>query len=313
MTKASCAAYRRPIWIERREGRFADAMTGEPLEKARIGSGDLVLLLSSRDVLRRQQTFPRAGKSRLKEIVELEVTSDAPFVHDEIVWDHRAQASKAGLKTIDVETVIAKRDRVIEAARDFERQWNRKLTGVDCVASDGKSGLGINLLPEEFRRTRPPTLSKLNRTVAVACLIAALSASTAAGFGDAEGLDTLRARADAIRADAEAAINVREQFFEARSRLDQLASLRGEAPSHLSILNEVSSLLPDHSWVNEMEIDESGVSLKGQSASAIDLIALFEASLMFERARFSAPVVPDPKSDRDRFAIALDFKGGAAP
>lgn len=72
-----------------------------------------------------------------------------------------------------------------------------------------------------------------------------------------------------------------------------------------SIWEELARVLPDSSFLTDLSIKDSTISISGYSDAASSIIVALEGSDMFDQASFTAPVVKVPGSSGDRFAIDL--------
>jgi len=75
-----------------------------------------------------------------------------------------------------------------------------------------------------------------------------------------------------------------------------------DAPSSILILEKLSRILPDHTYVTEFQVDGNKVKLVGVTRDAPSLIALLEQS-GFARASFFAPTTRSPAEPGERFNI----------
>jgi general secretion pathway protein L len=72
----------------------------------------------------------------------------------------------------------------------------------------------------------------------------------------------------------------------------------------VELIDEVSRILPDHSWITRLNLSETELQIQGQSTSSASLIAAIESSSYFENVRFASPVVQIQGTQSDRFHIA---------
>jgi general secretion pathway protein L len=67
--------------------------------------------------------------------------------------------------------------------------------------------------------------------------------------------------------------------------------------------------LPDSSFLTDLTVKDSDVSIAGYSAAASSIIVALEGSDMFDQASFTGPVVKAPGNTGDRFSIDLKMGG----
>ena len=70
------------------------------------------------------------------------------------------------------------------------------------------------------------------------------------------------------------------------------------------MLNEVTRLLPDDTWVVQFSRRDDQLTLSGFSAKASALIGLLEQSDLLADVRFRSPVNLDPRLQLERFNLS---------
>ena len=75
----------------------------------------------------------------------------------------------------------------------------------------------------------------------------------------------------------------------------------------VQIIDELSRILPDHTWLNRLDVSAAEIQLQGQSSSSSSLISIIEASDRFVNARFRSPVVQIASTNVDRFQLSADI------
>ncbi len=72
----------------------------------------------------------------------------------------------------------------------------------------------------------------------------------------------------------------------------------------VQILNDLTGLVPDGTWLNSFEYSASRITITGNGVNVTRLINDLEASPAFESAGFSAATQRDAASGSDTFAIS---------
>ena len=165
----------------------------------------------------------------------------------------------------------------------------------------------INLLPQDKRRDRRLTVHRLNLALAVTCAVLLVTAISLPIVQKNRVLSELEA-------DIQVAATAAREGNEMRRNLEKMADatrfLIDKKQSELlavQVIDEISRILPDHTWATRLNVSQSQIQLQGKSTASSSLIAIVEASPMFENARFGSPVVQVVGTESDRFFLTADI------
>jgi len=145
--------------------------------------------------------------------------------------------------------------------------------------------------------------------VAVAALVSvAVSAYVGDNLGtqEAELARQISARRAAIRAGADGGD---------RSPVAALERRKYDTPASVIVLDALSQVLPDHTYVTELHLAGNKLQISGITSDAPSLIPLIEQSQHFARATFYAPTTRSPSDPGERFHIEarVESKNTVAP
>jgi general secretion pathway protein L len=87
------------------------------------------------------------------------------------------------------------------------------------------------------------------------------------------------------------------------SGLQMLEKRKQTTPSSVIVLEALSALLPDDTYVTELRIDGEKLQIVGVTSDAPSLIRLIEQSPHFAQATFFAPTTRSPEATREQFHI----------
>lgn len=80
----------------------------------------------------------------------------------------------------------------------------------------------------------------------------------------------------------------------------------------ITIINEISELLDDDTWLDQLVIKGDSIQLYGYSASATKTLEKLDQSFLFKNAKFMAAVVQNNIHNAERFQISLDLSGAGS-
>lgn len=260
-----------------------------------LGNRHTRLVLPADQALIRIVSLPLAAEENLREVLEFEMDRFTPFKAEDMVFDVQVRARDPERGRLSVLLVAARRA-VVE---DLVAGARHRPAGL-AVAGAPDS---IDLLPR-----RPARLDRPATALALICLILALALAALPFHRQQARLESLRSQLAAIRADASQAEALRQEVEQGLAAERFLIEAQVKRPSALAAIEELSALIPDESWVQQLQLSNEGVEFGGMAASAGSLLRALEDSPLFTAAAFRAPVNQDGNSGRERFALAAKWE-----
>ena len=74
------------------------------------------------------------------------------------------------------------------------------------------------------------------------------------------------------------------------------------------MINELTQLLPDNTWLSRLIIRNGELQIHGESDAAISIIQLLEDSSMFNDAQFRSPLTQNSITRKDKFHVSAMIK-----
>ena len=244
----------------------------------------LVLVLPAGMVLRRRLVLPRAARENLRQVVVYELDRITPFTSDQLCFDVRQAGEADSEELLPVEVALVPRKRI----QPWLDALARARIPLDRMAPADDSG--FDLLPPE-RRARPDP--KRLALAGLPWLVAAGLAGAALWLPlhqSARQLDELRAEERALRRQAAKVLELRQALDGELAALKQAREHWQSVPPPLEVLALLTRLLPDDTWLQQLEIKGTRLTIRGLSNQASALIGLLEKSPAFEEPKFLSPV-----------------------
>ena len=163
----------------------------------------------------------------------------------------------------------------------------------------------INLLPTEVRK-KPTRIGQFTLIGLIALLIL-FSAAWGGGhlFRQQMRMRAIEEEAKRLSSEVTTVTKMQERIREIEGQIVILNGVRGEGPSLLDMLKELTEIMPETAWVKDFRLTDKGISLNGYAESASELITLLEGSPLFENVVFNSAVRTDAKEEKESFSISL--------
>ena len=191
---------------------------------------------------------------------------------------------------------------------------------VQAITDIGVRSIAVfTFLPEATSDTKPikvweqkgQSAGEIGRTRrALVIILAVVGIATGIAFAADVGANTfLTAQQDEL---ARQIFGIRSAANVARGSITTtqhaLEQRKHEAPSSVLVLETLSKILPDQTYVTELRLEGNRLRLTGITRDAPSLIGLIERSGRFTRASFFAPTTRPSSDTGDRFHIEAIIK-----
>ncbi len=284
------------------------------IKKAKLDELDVVLRLPASTALRKTLSLPLAAEENLRQVLTFEMDRHTPFSADEVYFDYRVRMRDAETGRMEVELVTVPR-KVMDERCERAAAWGVVPDVVDIGGEDRggeDASEGINLLPADDGVNggrRVGGLSLFLAAVAAALVAVAVYLPLEAQQREMQAFSAALTKA---KAEAGAAMDLRREIDRLVEESQFLVTRKQKSVKATEVLDELTSILPDGTWLRQFKIKDRELRISGFSQAASNLIGLIEQSAMFENARFTSPVTQDRREGLERFNIAADLAQGGA-
>ena len=264
----------------------------------------VVLSLDTGLVLRRTIRVPRAAEAEISGVLAFEIERHTPFRADEVYFNHSVDSAASDDNTMSVELVIVPH-RIVDPLIRGLRALGLGPDVVTVADFDGSLDSAGNRLPAHGVQERRHSGSTAVKLMAMLVLVLAIAAATTPLLRFTSIANDLAAAVHKAKSDAEATLALRNEADRLTRGAQIVARAKAEAPSPLGVLQTLSELLPDGTWIVQLNVTGSDVVLEGRTDSSADLVGMLEASPMFESVQYLSPVTRDAASGSERFGFSL--------
>jgi general secretion pathway protein L len=263
----------------------------------------VVLRIERAELLEKTLSLPLAARGQLDQALAFEMDRETPFATDELYWNYHIERIDQSQQRLSVHLVLIPKARLtplltVLSQADLRPKWVE-------VADAPAAGA---FLPLDDHRGPPQHRSRLVLAGAAACCItlavgaaltpfirqqvelASFDREIQAGQSIAAETDALRREADRLSRSAEFVRSAKEK-----------------SARPLEVLASVTQLLPDDTYLTEIELRQRKLTVSGRSAGAARLIGTFAADSRFRNPSFAAPVTRVESLRADVFTIVAEI------
>ena len=297
------------------------APSGPPFERVQIVDGQIVsphpanveallrgshaeLELSATRFLFRPLELPQRATEFLGGVVRAQIDRLTPWSANDAAFGW-SEPKEAGADRMVV-TVVATARAMVQPVIDALTAAGAESVAVSTAVPDAAPILVFDQRAQgviEFARVRSALVAVLLGTGLLAA--ASVSAAAVYGFKLSSEQDEMTRRIGERRAAIRAG---RETGTQAATPLRALERRKSQTPSSVILLDVLSQILPDHTYVTELRIEGDKMRVIGVTRDAPALIRLLEQSPHFTRATFFAPTTRAPSDPGERFHIEAQIE-----
>ncbi len=268
-----------------------------------------ILRLSHREALSKTLNLPLAAQANVSQVVSYELDRYSPFKADQVYFATRVERIDTEAAQLIVQLLLAPRP-LLETLYADCKTLGMSLHYVDvenCPNDLQQLHSTYNLLPAHLQ---PKIANTPRRIIAgLLTLLAVLSVSSLAlpVWLEYQAVEVLQTKIAKIDKDVKAVKTLQADMDALREENQLLINEKIATPNVVAILNEISRLMKDDSWLSYLQYSEGQLQLQGESPTASILLADLEASEYFAKANFASPVTQDKASGMERFQISAEI------
>lgn len=279
------------------------------LERVGEARGRVRLCLEPSESLVRRVRMPAATEENLRQVVAFEMDRLTPFRADDVYFDCRVVGRDATAGTIQVLLALARREGVDAKMRRLEA-LGTTVAGV-TVRDERGHPADLELLPSETLAGRNSAQERyvLIGAFALVALLAAAALSVPV-YHKREAVVNGYPLLDRARTEAESTDNIAHDLEKQVADYNFLLAKKHSNYPVLALLEEVTRLLPDNTWVQQVDVKTVGktreVQVSGEAPSSSKLIEIFEQSRVLQNAQTRGTVTRGSQPSLERFMIVAE-------
>lgn len=298
-------------------GRIAQAPTDAVGQASTIigfvrkapGDNAIVLRLPAESALHKTLNLPLAAAENLREVLAFEMDRHTPFTAEQVYFDFAVTSRHGDTQRMEVDLVTVPRH-VVNEGLVRAAGWGVTPDVVDIGGAGFPSGGQINLLPDEDRQPEQKGVGRLSVFFAVIAVLLAFTAFKIPFDQRQRTAEDLHAAVALAKAEAGTTLELSKEVERLAASNRFLVEAKRNAPKVTEVIETLTRLLPDDTYLRQFKLKNREVRLSGHSAAASNLVGIIEDSPLFEKARFRSPVTQDARLGLERFNLSAEIPGG---
>ncbi len=269
------------------------------------------------EALVRRTTLPAATEENLAQVLAFEMDRLSPFQADEVYFDQRVVSRDAGNGQVVVELAIARREVVDARVREL-RDLGVSVQGVALRDDAKRAAAPFDLLPSEQRGERETSRERLVRNALIGAVLLLFAAALIFPvWKKRDAVIQMLPVVERARQEAQATDAVVRDLERQAADYNYLLARKYALYPAAAYVEELSRLLPDHTWLQQLDLKTSGknkeVVITGETASSSKLIELLEQSKMLQNAAPRGPTSRGSTPGTERFMIGAELRARTPP
>ncbi len=271
---------------------------------------NIALCIPADKGLRNKIKLPLSAKSELSNILDFEIDRQTPFSHDQVYSGFRLIDKKMASNSLNVELNVVPQ-KYVDPQLDILKGAGIIPQTVELV--DDRPGPWVNVLSGPAVNDDHIGTRYLNKFL---CLLGLLLFGIAIALPFRELEHAITQAENSIKEARAGALEVNElrsKWEKTHERQNSLNKMIDDHRSVTMILDELTRLIPDDTWLSRLDFKGETIRLQGESSSATSLIRLIENSSSFSGTHFQSPVTSSATTDNDRFQIKTNITQKVIP
>lgn len=284
----------------------ADAYQQLMAQNPGLEKAEHVLCLNQAQALHKVIYLPAATQENLQQVVSFELDRYTPFKLDQVYFSV-VVLGKTELGQLQVLLILTPK-LILDAQLDMLDSWQahpQRVTYSLASSEFPQSEQAYNLLPNRYRQTVSKLEQSIHWLLSLAIALLTVAALVWPVWQESQTVDTLKNAIKALEKQTQVVEAQQHEIDALHAETQKLIDLKQKAPALLPVLDELTKLLQDDTWLTHLQYSDQHMQIQGQSPAASALIGLLEASEFFNSVSFVSPLTQDKTTGRERFQISM--------
>ena len=258
----------------------------------------LELVLDEKQTLHLKHTFPEVARDNIEQVVSYQLDRLTPFTADNAYFSARVAKHDKVKQEVEADIYVTPKAVVDKL---FDRLQTAGVPTIDVV-----SALNGSMRLRNGRQVKASAADQgmpWSKVPLYFCLFALIASLAAPILYKQRRVDQITEATVELKRGAADQLAIRDKLLAAEEALRFLEERRRTSPVALDVVERLSAEIPEHTWLERLELEGREVHIRGESNLALTLIDTLEESQHFSRVSFRSPVTRSKESGKDKFHI----------
>lgn len=273
------------------------------LDKESAVKGNLTLRinLDNSRVLAKLVTLPASTEENLHEVIKYEMDRYTPFSANDVYFDYRIKDRLAEKDLIKVLLLVVRKE-ILKPIESMVEDGVIALERINIISlSNANHSINdVKLLRTLSSANHHQSTVKWLLVAAVGLIM--LTAITPLIINYLH-INKLSQELEKLESTVSEVKQLQSEYQKMQEQVGYLVAIKEKNPSIIGVLNLLTEVTPDHTFVQRLSIEDGLLSLQGLSASASEFIPIIDKTGQFEDIRFSAPVTLSATDNLENYSI----------
>ena len=290
----------------KQEDTLEKSSTLEWARKISQNNSKTTLLFPEDRLLKKTINLPLASEVNLHSIMKFEMDRQTPFSADQVYFDCLVKVRDQKNDKLEFDLYVTPKKNIDPVIKEIQ-SWQIVPDTISVIKNESTVA-GLNLLPKELRPNGQGNLDKQTLGLVFATILLGIIALYGPLLLKQNKLEEIRTQVAEYRKQAMTVQPLIKERDGIRARTRFLDEKRLENAKTIDIINELTTILPDNTWLTRLIIREQEIQLHGESEAAIAIIELMENSKRFKDAQFKSPVTKNNVTKKDKFHVSASLE-----
>ncbi len=291
----------KPVFSQNLDSEDRDGYEALKKRYPDIQKADRILRLTDAEAIKKIIYLPAAAQENLGQVVGFELDRYTPFKPEQVYFSVvPIETTEEG--QLKVLLVLTRRES-LDAKLDQLNAWFVRPSRVEYLPL-------IGAIPPHNLQPFQPGSNKLAQSIhwllSGVMMILLLAVLVFPVWHEKQAVDLLKNQIKALEKETRIVDEQQLKIDALRDETQRLINIKEQTPEMAAVLNELSRLLKDDTWLTHLQYSETHMQIQGQSPAASGLISVLEASPFFSKVSFASPLTQDKTTGLERFQISMD-------